>query len=140
MTRMMMLAVAGLLMGCAEASGPVVSRATSGQAQVTGVVVRAAQLSVQMSDGARCVMARPETAKGSWSGVTEGCGYALPFDVVFRAAGEPAARFLIEENPGVEISNGTVGARAEVYIRDVDGQRKQFVQPLGPGVRITTPG
>jgi hypothetical protein len=93
-------------------------------------------LTVTLSDGARCVAERPELEGGGWSGVTNNCGYALPYTVIFFAGSDNPLRFAVEENFEVLQSDGTLMPRAEVYITDVDGVQKLFVSPLS-NVRVS---
>ena len=101
----------------------------SAETRVADVRVTAARATFLMSDGARCVAFRPEGAESGWSGVTSECGYSLPFDVVFAIGGDPG-RFTLEDGFGVVGPAGEPGARAEVYVTDVDGIRKLFVRPM----------
>ncbi|MGB3409101.1 MAG: hypothetical protein WBA67_16590 [Jannaschia sp.] len=113
--------------------------APSAEARIVEVNASPSRLFVRMSDGARCVSARPEGVPGGWSGVTADCGYELPFEVTFRQGGSPT-RFIIEDPSGVPgTADGGVGPRAEVFITDVGGQRRLFVSGLGPNVRFETP-
>jgi len=102
-----------------------------GPVRVADVSVRPDRLTLRLSDGARCVANRPEGLSSGWTGITSDCGYALPFSVTFRQGGEPS-RFAIEESFGAVTPDGRVGARAEVYVTDVDGIRKLFIRPMSP--------
>ena len=122
-----------LLAGCvvtegiprAPADGP------SATAFVSEVTVRPSRLVIRMSDGARCVADRPEGERSGWSGVTSDCGYELPYAVTFARGGVPS-RFTIEESFGTTDRDGNPGPRAEVFVTDVDGNRKLFLRPLSP--------
>jgi hypothetical protein len=108
------------------------------EVRIASVAAAPTRLTVRLSDGARCVARRPEAERGGWSGVTADCGYALPFTVSFRQDGS-ASRFVIEDPTGVPVAeDGGPGPRAEVFITDVDGQRRLFIAPLGRGVRFET--
>jgi hypothetical protein len=133
--RSLVLILAGLTVAACVPATPV-ARAPSDATRISDVAVRPDQLSITMSDGARCVAARPAGETGGWSGTTDNCGYALPYDVIFRQGGNPA-RFAVEESFGTVAPDGALRPRAEVYVRDVDGVRKQFIRPLGENVRFT---
>lgn len=107
-----------------------VAREPSAATRVADVSIRPNQLTITMSDGARCVAERPEGELSGWSGTTDNCGYALPFSVLFFAGGDNTARFTVEEPFDVIGTDGTLMPRAEVYITDVDGVQKQFVSSL----------
>lgn len=107
----------------------------SSSARVAEVSVRPDVLSITMTDGARCVAERPDDIRTGWSGMTDNCGYALPFSVLFFAGAEDPARFAVEPGPAVIAADGTLMPRAEVYVTDVDGVQKQFVRRLD-NVRI----
>lgn len=108
----------------APAAGP------SAETRVADVAVRPDRLTLRMSDGARCVAFRPEGVQGGWSGVTADCGYQLPYAVTFAAPGGDPTRFTIEDGFGTVGADGRPGARAEVYVTDVDGIRKLFIRPM----------
>ncbi|WP_179379520.1 hypothetical protein [Jannaschia marina] len=103
----------------------------AGEVRVAAVSASPSRVTIRMSDGARCVVERPEGTPGNWSGVTSGedCGYQLPFTVAFKQGAVPQ-RFTIEAAPA------GVGPRAEVFVTDVDGVRRLFAAPLGPNVRF----
>lgn len=135
------LALPLLLAACVEGdpfggvSSGVAEGSQSGPVRVVDVALRPNRLTLRMSDGARCVSERPEGETSGWSGVTGDCAYQLPVAVTFVQGGD-ASRFSIETNPGTPVGDdGKIGARAEVYVTDVDGNRKLFVRPIpGPGV------
>ena len=120
-----------LMAACVEtggqAGGPVA--VATDRARIAGVSIRPSRLTVEMSDGTTCVADRPEGVAGGWSGVTGGCGHALPFTVTFARGGE-AARFAIERGFGTVTAAGVPGPRAEAFVTDVDGVRRLFVGPL----------
>ncbi len=108
----------------------------SRETRVETVAVTANRVTLRMTDGARCVGQRPEDVQSGWSGVTDNCGYELPYTVVFRTGGDPA-RFRIEAPGGAPITeDGSPGPRAEVFVTDVDGVRRLFVTGLSGNVRI----
>jgi hypothetical protein len=108
------------------------------EVRVAAVEVTPTRLSATMSNGDRCRAERPETERGGWSGVTSDCPFALPFTVTFQQAGS-GSRFIIEDPTGVPVGeDGGPGPRAEVFLTDVDGQRRLFIAPLGPNVRFET--
>jgi hypothetical protein len=107
----------------------------SAETRVTGVTVTAERVTFRMTDGARCVGGRPEGEPSGWTGVTTGCGYELPYTVTFVAGGSPQ-RGIVEAVPVGTGPDGRLGPRAEVYVTDVDGQRRLLVTPLGDGVRF----
>ncbi|MEM8823024.1 MAG: hypothetical protein AAGF30_05375 [Pseudomonadota bacterium] len=108
----------------------------AGPLRVVAAEARASRVTFQVSDGSRCVGERPEGVQSGWSGVTDGeCGYALPYTVAFRQGG-PAQRFTIEDPRGTLTQEGAPGPRAEIFVTDVDGQRRLFVTPLGPNTRL----
>jgi hypothetical protein len=107
---------------------------------IRAVEVGAERVVIRMTDGARCVGARPEGETGGWSGVAAECPYPLPYTVAFRVGGSPQ-RFLIEDPTNLPITpEGRPGPRAEVFVTDVDGIRKLYISPLGPNVRMELPG
>ncbi len=103
----------------------------AGEVRVAGVEATASRVTLQLSNGRRCRVDRPEGELGNWSGVTSGedCGYQLPFFVSFKQ-GAVSQRFVIEAPVA-----GT-GPRAEVFVTDVDGVRRLFSAPLPKGVRF----
>ena len=102
----------------------------SAEARVADVAVRPDRVTFRLTDGARCVSNRPEGETGNWSGITQDCGYQLPFSVTFSAGGGDASRFTIEDSFGTLTPEGGSGPRAEVFVTDVDGIRKLFIRPL----------
>jgi hypothetical protein len=109
-----------------------------GEVRAVSVSVVPDRLVVRLSDGQRCRAERPEGETGGWSGVTAECGYALPFTVVFRQGGSPS-RYIIEDPAVLPAGpDGGPGPRAEVFLTDVDGQRRLFVAPLSESVRFET--
>lgn len=137
MRGLMILGLVAGMAGCTMDSGTAVppSAGPTDRARIADVQIRPSRLTIRMTDGARCVADRPEDEQGGWSGVTSDCGYQLPYDVVFREGGNPA-RFIVEESFGVVGADGTLRPRAEVYVIDVDGMRKQFISPLSESVRF----
>lgn len=131
-----------LLSACQVEGLPGLSTVGSGAAPVAGpprilsVQARAAEVAFRMSTGTTCRGVRPEGVQTGWSGSTDPeCGYALPYRVEFRQGGR-AQRFTIE-HPWMGLgADGTPGPRAEVFVTDVDGQRKLFLSPLGSGTRL----
>jgi hypothetical protein len=111
----------------AVADGPL--RVVAAEAGANNVLLR-------LSDGSRCRAARPEGTQSDWSGVTDPeCGHALPVTVAYRQGGSPQ-RFEIEDPRGTMTRDGLPGPRAEVFVTDVDGQRRLFVTPLARGTRL----
>lgn len=108
-----------------------------GEVRVAAVEARGSRVTMRMSNGDRCVGLRPEGTQSGWSGVTQDCGFALPYDVTFKQGGAPM-RFTIEDPSGAMAPDGTLRPRAEVYVTDVDGIRRLFIAALGPGTRLTT--
>ncbi|GIT96123.1 hypothetical protein JANAI62_27460 [Jannaschia pagri] len=135
------LALPALMAGCVvvdETSSAGPEGVPSGETRVLSAVATPSRVTIRMSDGARCVAARPEGVPGGWSGVTADCGYQLPYAVTFVQGGSPA-RFVIEDPTGVPAGpDGRPGPRAEVIVTDVSGQRRLFISPLGPNVRFET--
>lgn len=129
--------VLGSLLGVVSCIGTPVAKVPSDATRVAEVAVRPDVLVISMTDGARCVARRPKEVRSGWSGITENCGYALPFSVLFFAGAEDMTRFVVEPVGTVIGADGALLPRAEVYITDVDGVQKQFVQPLS-NVRIET--
>ncbi|SFI20260.1 hypothetical protein [Jannaschia pohangensis] len=119
------------------AGGATSTPVPSGQVRVADASATPNRLTLRMSDGARCVADRPEGQTGGWSGVTQDCGYALPFTVAFYQSGT-AQRFTIEATPVPLGPDGRPGARAEIFVTDVDGVRRLFISSLGPNVRFET--
>lgn len=122
-----------ILLGClvvAACSEVPVTREPSDLTRIQDVRIRPDVLTITMSDGARCIAERPEEIKSGWSGVTDNCGYALPFTVTFFQGGRNPARFVVEEAFGVLDGEDILQPRAEAYIRDVNGVQKLFVSPL----------
>ena len=109
-----------------------------GEVRVTRAVVTASTVTLRLSNGERCLGARPEGTTGNWTGVTAECGYALPYAVFFRQGGS-RSRYIVEA-PGAPLApDGTPGPRAEVFVTDVDGQRRLFTAPLS-NVRLEVAG
>lgn len=123
------------LAACVEAGGraggPVAG--PSDGVRVAEVSIRPSRLAVRMSDGSTCEGLRPEGETGNWSGVTDGCAYALPYTVTFARGGNPA-RFAIEQGFGTVTEEGAAGPRAEAFVTDVDGVRRLYISPLPDSV------
>ena len=102
----------------------------SGPPRVAFVAAGANQVTITMTDRARCVGLRPEGTNSGWSGTTTDCAYQLPYSVEFRTAAPPG-RFGIEEGFGIG-----QGPRAEIYVTDTDGVRKLFLASLGSNVSL----
>ena len=113
-------------------SGGPTAAAPSGPPRVAFVSAGANQVTITMTDRARCTGARPEGTNSGWSGTTTDCAYQLPYSVEFRTAAPPG-RFGIEEGFGIG-----QGPRAEVYVTDTDGVRKLFLASLGSNVTLST--
>lgn len=133
-----LLALPLLLAACVESDpfaavgSDVADGSQAGPVRVVDLSLRSNRVTLRMSDGARCVSLRPEGEVSGWSGVTTECPYQLPVSVTFVQGGD-ASRFTIEENIGAPIGeDGKIGPRAEVYVTDVDGNRKLFLRPI-PG-------
>ncbi|TFL16971.1 hypothetical protein [Jannaschia formosa] len=111
----------------------------AGPPRVTGVEASPSRVVIRVSDGARCTADRPEGVPGGWTGTTApDCGYVIPFTVEFHQGGS-RSRFIIEDPTGVPLGpDGAPGPRAEVFVTDLDGQRRLFIAPLGPNVRFET--
>ena len=101
----------------------------AGTVRVAQVAVRLPEITVTMSDGARCTGVRPEGEVSNWSGVTGDCPYRIPYVVTFARGGDPS-RFVVERPGGAMAADGTPGPRAEVFVTDTDGVRRLFVVPL----------
>lgn len=109
----------------------------AGPPRVAAVEAGGNAVVLRMSDGSRCRAARPEGTRSDWSGVTDPeCGYQLPVTVAYRRGGAPQ-RFTIEDPRGTVGADGRPGARAEVFVTDVDGQRRLFVTPLSAGTTLS---
>lgn len=131
--------LAGVLAVSACVPTTPVTREPSDAARIADVKIRADELTITMTDGARCVAPRPEGVNTGWSGTTDNCGYALPYEVIFRIGGNPA-RFIVEEAFGAIGGDGVLMPRAEAYVIDVNGVRKQFISPLSEArLRQATP-
>ncbi|MFO6462984.1 hypothetical protein [uncultured Jannaschia sp.] len=113
------------------------AEAVAGPPRVAGAVATGSRVNIRMTDGARCVGIRPEGQQSGWSGVTGDCAYQLPYTVSYKQGGS-TARFTIEDPQGIDVSGGQLGARAEIFVTDVDGTRRLFVSPLGSNVRLST--
>ena len=113
--------------------------ADDGPLRVVAAEASASRVTLRVSDGSRCIGTRPEGVQSGWDGATDPeCGYSIPYRVMFRQGGA-AQRFTIED-PGMPLgADGTPGPRAEVFVTDIDGQRKLFLSPLGAGTRLETP-
>ena len=101
----------------------------AGQIRVATVSARPSAVTITLSDGTRCVSARPEGVPSGWSGTTSDCPYAIPYVVTFARGGDPS-RFTVERPGGAITRDGTPGPRAEVFVTDLDGVRRLFVVPL----------
>lgn len=106
-----------------------------GEVRVIGADATPSLVTLRMSNGDRCTAARPEGVAGNWSATTGDCGYALPVTVTYKEGGNPA-RYRIEAPVGALGADGVPVPRAEVYVIDVDGQRRLFVAPLAGNVRF----
>ncbi|MGB3689226.1 MAG: hypothetical protein WBA02_07990 [Jannaschia helgolandensis] len=104
-----------------------------GEVRVVSAAATPGEVTIRLSDGARCTGTRPEGTPGGWSGVTADCGYALPYTVMFKQGSVPQ-RFQIE------VPAAGTGPRAEILVVDVDGVRRLFAAPLGSNVRFETQG
>ncbi len=122
----------------AGAPGPGVA-VPPGEVRVVEATATPSTVTLRLSNGERCVGTRPEGETGNWTGVTGDCGYGLPYAVVFRQGGDPA-RFRVEAPAGALGRGGAPVPRAEVFVTDVDGQRRLFVAPLGSNVRFEAAG
>lgn len=127
--------ILGACLGLVACTTTPVATVPSDGARVAQVSVRPDVLAITMTDGARCVAQRPTDVRSGWSGVMDNCSYALPFSVLFFAGADDPSRFAVEPAADVAGEGGVLNPRAEVYITDVDGVQKQFVQRLD-NVRI----
>ena len=109
-----------------------------GETRVVAARATPGELTLRLSDGTRCSALRPEGEAAGWSGVMADCPYALSYTVTFRAGGSPQ-RLVIEDPTFLPVGpDGAPAPRAEVFVTDVDGQRRLFVSPLGRDVQFTT--
>ncbi|MEM8851312.1 MAG: hypothetical protein AAGE03_14935 [Pseudomonadota bacterium] len=137
--RFALLLMLPALAACQAIDGFGPEEVVEGPLRVIAAEARANRVTFRVSDGSRCVGQRPEGTESGWSGVTDpDCGYALPYRVLFRQGGS-SQRFVIEDPRGTLTEEGVPGPRAEIFVTDVDGQRKLFVTPLGPNTRLVTP-
>lgn len=106
-----------------------------GEVRVVGAEASPTQVVLRMSTGDRCLATRPEGQTGNWSGITGDCGFALPVSVVYRQGGN-SARYRVEAPVGALGADGATVPRAEVFVVDVDGQRRLFTARLADNVRF----
>ncbi|MEM7642024.1 MAG: hypothetical protein AAF366_05800 [Pseudomonadota bacterium] len=137
--RFALLLMLPALAACQTIDGFGPEEVVEGPLRVVAAEARANRVTLRISDGSRCVGERPEGTDSGWSGVTDpGCGYALPYTILFRQGGS-SQRFAIEDPRGTLTEDGVPGPRAEIFVTDVDGRRKLFVTPLGRDTRLVTP-
>ena len=125
-----------LVLAACEPSPRPVAVEPSDAARIAAVEIGAVRFAITMSDGARCVVERPKELTGGWSGTTDNCGYALPYEVVYNLRSEAADRFKVEQDFGVLGADGAVKPRVEIFVVDVDGTRRQFLAPLPESATI----
>ena len=125
------------LAGCIDIGAPLESGVVvpPGEVRVVAAEASPEQVVLRMSNGDRCLATRPEGQTGNWSATTGDCGFALPVSVVYRQGGNPA-RYRIEAPAGALGRDGLAVPRAEVFVVDVDGQRRLFTARLASNVRF----